>query len=136
MPKSAREQNWQCWFEGNKISMDLYLLQILGNIRWNVVWWKEERNSMSISTWTKSDAIYIDKDATLLSLCEKTLEHSYKEYTNTSVSDIKIADSSGNVLDCDLSQKVSLFYSSNGFLPSRHKFYTVLDISNVFSIMN
>ena len=80
--------------------------------------------------------IDIDEDATLLSLCKEALELYYKEYANISVSDIKVADSSGNVLDCDLSQKVSLFYSSNGILPSRHKFYTVLDISKVWSIMN
>lgn len=76
-------------------------------------------------------AVDIDKNATLKNLCEKAMELYYKGYSQTALSDIKVADSSGNVLDCDLSQKVSDFYSINGYVPSRYKFYTVLHFPKV-----
>ena len=81
--------------------------------------------------------IDFNKDGTLHTICEKAIELFYKEFKSVSTDDIKIADSSGNVISCDFSQKVSEYYGTNGYLPSRHKLYTVLYLTpKVYTLLH
>lgn len=73
--------------------------------------------------------IDFEKDGTLGNVCEKAFQLFFKEFKTISPKDVKIADSSGNLRNCDYSQKVSQFYACNGYLPSRYKLYTVIDFS-------
>lgn len=76
--------------------------------------------------------VEFEKDATLMAVCKKAIDLYYKECDETvTVDDVKLADSAGNILECSLNQSLFEYYSSHGFIPSRHKLYTALYLSKV-----
>lgn len=77
--------------------------------------------------------VELEKDSSLVTVFEKSIELYYKEMPNVSVSDVMLADSAGNIIDIkdQDSWKLGDYYSVNQYTPSRHKLYTVVNLPKV-----
>ena len=68
----------------------------------------------------------------------KPIKLYYREVSDVIVNNIMLGDSSGNTIDIDDVSKWKLgdYYVVNAYTPSRHKLYTVLNLSEVFFSIN
>ncbi|XP_019859118.1 PREDICTED: uncharacterized protein LOC109587313 isoform X1 [Amphimedon queenslandica] len=73
--------------------------------------------------------VEFNKSDTLLAVCEKAIDLYYREFDIT-MSDVFICDSSGVIVECDLQQKLFDYYAVNGYVPSRHKLYTLVKLDS------
>ena len=77
------------------------------------------------------------KDSTIFDVFQKSIELFYSGF-NVSVNDVMLADSTGNQIttDDDISGwRLGKYYLKNKLIPSRHKLYTMIDLSEVIIII-
>ena len=72
--------------------------------------------------------VMLSKDSDITTVLQKAIDYFYKDFSPISTTDILLADSSGNKIEISNPKEWKLgdYYSRNGFKPSRHKFYTML----------
>ena len=80
--------------------------------------------------------VEMDKKSTICNVYEKSIDLYYKQFSTISVNDVMLADSAGNIIEISNPTEWTLgdYYNQNHFLPSRHKLYTVVDLSKVSSL--
>ena len=80
----------------------------------------------------------MSKHSSIFEVFTKSIKLYYREFSDVTVNNIMLADSSGNIIDIDDLSKWKLgdYYAVNAYTPSRHKLYTVLNLSQVFFSIN
>lgn len=71
------------------------------------------------------------KGSSILSVFEKSVNLFYKDFPRITANDVMLANSSGNRIEVDPSCKLRDYYLQNQYVPSKHKLYTMVDLSMV-----
>ena len=71
------------------------------------------------------------RDATLNDIFEKAIHLFYQDFKPISNDDVTLVDSSGNKIALPENFKLGDYYIRNQLVPSRHKFYTMLQLKKV-----
>ncbi len=73
------------------------------------------------------------KESSIFDVFQKSIKLYYRDFPQVTLNDVMLADSAGNVISIeDLSSwKLGEYCSKNMFVPSRHKLYTMIDVTEV-----
>ena len=76
--------------------------------------------------------VELSRRSTIFEVFNKAIELYYKGLSEVTVNDVSLADSTGKEIAVENLSHWRLWndYSQNGFVPSRHKLYTMVDVSN------